>query len=617
MKTRIALLGQPNSGKSTVFNMLTGLHRHIGNWPGKTVEKNDGSFEYDGVRYTVTDLPGSYGLTGVSEEEQITASFIRSGQADLVCILIDASQLERSMYMTAEFAPLGVPAILLLNMMDVAKAQGKTIDARLLEQRLGIPVLPFVAAKEAGYDRLKALLAKELKAPHRLKTAPAALPRERGSDVLSDGDAKYRWIRSILDGAVVQRTRPFGLCAFDRIATAPIAGKLLTVAIILAALGMAMLIGTPMSSLGSAIPKLLREPIGRMLSGWGVHPWIVSVFSQLLPNVLCFSVSMTGYVFGVSLVLGLLEQIGFLARVAFQFDGLLSRIGLQGKAICPILMGFGCTVGGAFGTRVMDDPGQRLLTMAVVWAVPCSATWGVVPVVARMFFTPMETFLLCAAIILCTVLMAALAAWISRPQLTPKTLRCGMIMELPPYHRPHLLQVLEESFHKAWDIFLRSLITVTLVSLIFWALTFSVSGSAEDSLLYRIGVFSEPVTRAFGLGWQTFMGFLSAAVAKEAVLGTRNAAFRGQSSLVEAAFDADAAIGDGTALAYAMAQTVSKAEAAAFLFACTFQVPCVMALSATLRESHSVRWTIRFALFYFFGALLLAGLVYRIAALFL
>ena len=155
MKNRIALLGQPNSGKSTVFNALTGSRQHVGNWPGKTVEKNDGYYTFEGTRFTVTDLPGSYGLSGNSDEEVITTEFIKSGQADLVCILVDASQLERSMYMAAEFAPLDQPAVLLLNMMDVAKAQNKEIDHELLQKRLGIPVRPFTAADGKGYDGLR------------------------------------------------------------------------------------------------------------------------------------------------------------------------------------------------------------------------------------------------------------------------------------------------------------------------------------------------------------------------------------------------------------------------------------------------------------------------------
>ena len=166
MNTRIALLGQPNCGKSTVYNALTGSRQHVGNWPGKTVERNDGFYTYKGTRYTVTDLPGSYGLSGNSDEEVITAEFIKLGLADLVCILVDASQLERSMYMVAEFAALDKPAVLLLNMMDVAKAQKKEIDHKLLSQRLGIPVLPYIAAESKGYDELRELLARELEAPY-------------------------------------------------------------------------------------------------------------------------------------------------------------------------------------------------------------------------------------------------------------------------------------------------------------------------------------------------------------------------------------------------------------------------------------------------------------------
>ena len=180
MKNAIALLGQPNSGKSTVYNALTGSRQHVGNWPGKTVEKNDGFYTYNGTRYTVTDLPGSYGLSGNSDEEIITADFIKSGQADLVCILVDASQLERSMYIVAEFAGLNRPAVLLLNMMDVAMAQKKEIDHQLLQSRLGIPVLPFTAAESKGYDELKGLLAGELKDQVRalVQLAPAAVLRD-------------------------------------------------------------------------------------------------------------------------------------------------------------------------------------------------------------------------------------------------------------------------------------------------------------------------------------------------------------------------------------------------------------------------------------------------------
>ena len=615
MKNAIALLGQPNSGKSTVFNALTGSRQHVGNWPGKTVEKNDGFYIYNGKRCTVTDLPGSYGLTGNSDEETITADFIRTGQADLVCILVDASQLERSMYMVAEFAALNKPAVLLLNMMDVAEAQKKEIDHKLLEKRLGIPVLPFTAAESSGYDKLKALIAAELENPHKLGSVPE-LPE--GHNVQAESEAKYRWIRSMLEGVTDTGQKSFELNKRDKRLLSPVFGKFACFGTIVLGFLAAMVICLPLMGIGSMIPQLLNKPIADLLNGWNVHPWLVSIFSIILPNTLYFCIAMSGFVFGVNLVFGYLEEIGFLARAAYQFDGLLSGLGLQGKAICPVLMGFGCTIGGTCGTRVMDNWGQRMLTMAVVWAVPCASIWTVIPVVSSMFFTPWQTMLVILGILLYMVLLMTIVSRVFGRTLVPESSRSGMIMELPPYHRPHWKHILKEAFMKAWDIFRRALRTVTLISLLFWAFSYSGTGSVENSLLYKVGTAIEPVTRIFGLGWRTFMGFLSSAFAKEAVLGVLNAVFVGEGTVLDATFRSAFSVAtDNVVLGRTMSDVVSKAEALAFMCACTFNIPCVMALSTTYRESHSLKWTARIAAFYVCGALLLSCVVYHIAALFM
>ncbi len=615
MKNAIALLGQPNSGKSTVYNALTGSRQHVGNWPGKTVEKNDGFYTYNGTRYTVTDLPGSYGLSGNSDEEIITADFIKADQADLVCILVDASQLERSMYMVAEFAQLNKPAVLLLNMMDVAKAQKKEIDHKLLEQRLGIPVLPFTAAESKGYDELKELLAKELEAPHKLASIPE-IPAS--GDVQAESEAKYRWIQSMLAGVTHFEQKHFELSKRDKRLLSPIRGKFACFGTILVGFLAAMIICFPLMGIGSMIPQLLNKPIANLLNGWNVHPWLVSIFSIILPNTLYFCIAMSGFVFGVNLVFGYLEEIGFLARAAYQFDGLLSGLGLQGKAICPILMGFGCTIGGTCGTRVMDNWGQRMLTMAVVWAVPCASIWTIIPVISSMFFTPWQTMLVILGILLYVVLLMTIVSKVFGRTLVSESSRSGMIMELPPYHTPHWKHILKEAFLKAWDIFKRALRTVTLISLLFWAFSYSGSSNVADSLLYKVGTAIEPVTRIFGLGWRTFMGFLSSAFAKEAVLGVLNAVFVGEGTVLDATFRSAFNVAtDNAVLGQAMSDVVSKAEALAFMCACTFNIPCVMALSTTYRESHSLKWTARIAAFYVCGALILACIVYHIAALFL
>lgn len=167
----IALLGQPNSGKSTLFNLLTGSHQHVGNWPGKTVEQKEGVFVHNGVEYRVADLPGSYSLSANSDEEVVTRDHIASGKAGLVVVLADAAQLERSLYMLADLAGITVPVLLVLNMMDVARAQGRTIDAAALEQRLGIPVLPFVAADKKQYGAFYTAVEGCFRQPRTLDTA--------------------------------------------------------------------------------------------------------------------------------------------------------------------------------------------------------------------------------------------------------------------------------------------------------------------------------------------------------------------------------------------------------------------------------------------------------------
>ncbi len=619
MKSSIALLGQPNSGKSTVFNALTGSRQHVGNWPGKTVEKNVGFYTYNGKRYVVTDLPGSYGLSGNSDEEMITADFIRSGQADLVCILVDASQLERSMYMAAEFAALDRPAVLLLNMMDVAQQQNKVIDHRLLKERLGIPVLPFTAAQSSGYEELKALFAAELEHPHMLATIPK-LPETSGTDaevLQAESEAKYRWVSEILRGVTGHEQHRYELSRRDKRLLSPVLGKFACFGTILLGFLAAMLICFPMMGIGAMIPQLLNKPIADLLNGWNIHPWLVSIFSIILPNTIYFCIAMSGFVFGVNLVFGYLEEIGFLARAAYQFDSLLSGLGLQGKAICPILMGFGCTIGGTCGTRVMDNWGQRMLTMAVVWAVPCASIWTIIPVISSMFFTPWQTMLVVLGILLYVLVLMTVVSKVFGRKLVPDNRRSGMIMELPPYHKPHWKHIAREALLKAWDIFTRALRTVTLISLLFWALSYSGTGNVADSLLYKVGTSIEPVTRLFGLGWRTFMGFISSAFAKEAVLGVLNAAFVGNGTVLDATFRSAFSVAtDNAVLGQAMTDIVSKAEALAFMCACTFNIPCVMALSTTYRESHSLKWTARIAAFYVCGALILSSIVYHIAVLF-
>lgn len=663
----IALLGQPNSGKSTLFNGLTGSHQHVGNWPGKTVERKEGRFTHNGTDYLVADLPGSYSLSANSDEEVVTRDYIAGGGADLVVILADAAQLERSLYMLADFAGITTPVLLVLNMMDVAKAQGKRIDAAALGRQLGIPVLPFVAADKKQYGAFYAALEDSLRHPRPLDAAPleaiyreqlgdtytamlARMPAEglgqyspmwlavkclendqvvqaKVRDALADhtadlaaapgvglqvGDCKFRWIGALV-AAAVQGGRAGGavLSRFDRLATSRVWGKPLAIGAILLTLVLSMLIAAPIMAVAAMIPAVFGPPLRGLLNGLGAPELLVGLVCELGLNILYFALAMSGFVLGITFAFNLVEEVGYMARISFVFDGLMSRLGLQGKSIMAFFVGAGCTIGGATATRVIDNWGQRVLAMALVWAVPCGATWSLMPTLASIFFGR-GAVLVMFGIVAFMFFFMWLTARIFGGRLAPADQRTGMIMELPPYHKPRWGSLIRTTLNHAVDIFLRALRVITVVALVFFLLSYSPSGDVTASVIYQIGVTIEPVTRLFGLGWQTFMAFVASAISKEAVLGVLSSLYANSGTVFASTIGAAAAADN---LGVLLVANISKAEALAFIFAVTFNVPCVMALASTYRETHSLKWTARIAAYYTASALVLSCIIYHLAAL--
>lgn len=469
----IALLGQPNSGKSTLFNGLTGAHQHVGNWPGKTVEQKSGTFTRKGQTIEVIDLPGAYGLGASSPEEEVTRDYIAAGKADAVVVFADASQLERSLYMLASYAGNTAPAMLVLNMMDVARHQGKDVDVALLEQRLGIPVVPLVASDRKQYDEfyaaLDALLNKltgqTLAAPsptHDL-TKPAATCGSAQTIQAVTAD-RFAWIESLLDGAVTKPPAVDTLSRFDRIAVGSRWSKPLAILMILVGFLLAFIPATPIMALGGMVSSL-GMVVASSLTAVGVPDVVGSLLSGVVFNALCFGIMMVGYVFGINLVFGIYEETGYMARISYVFDNTMARFGLQGKSLMPFLMCLGCTMGGVSGSRVIDSWGQRMLTVAMSWAVPCGSTWGVVPVLAVAFFGWGAPLVIVALFATCVLLM-----WIVGKVFGPKLIdadqRSGMVMELPPYHRPHMGNIARNACLKSWQMFKRAIKVVALFALV-------------------------------------------------------------------------------------------------------------------------------------------------------
>ena len=600
----IALLGQPNSGKSTIFNMMTGSHQHVGNWPGKTVDQKEGEFKWGGQRMILADLPGSYSLSAGSDEEIITKDYISSGSADLVLVMADASQLRRSLYMLADFIGMRVPAVLVLNMIDVAADQGIVIDTQKLSEKLGIPVVPMSAIRKKDYDALYQTIADSL-------ATGAVIEHE----ALTSAKEKIDFIDGLLSDVLrAQKTKEQAFSRFDRMALSPFRGKLLAFGIILGIFLLAMIFAGVISGLASAILTPLAGGLRSVMGLANVHPLLISLVCDVLVNVLYFALMMASFVLGITLGFNLMEETGYLARISFLFDHTMSKVGLQGKTIMPFFMGLGCTIAGTTGTRVVDNWGQRVLAIAMSWAVPCAATLSVVPTIAIALFGSTGGFFVILSIFLFMFLMMWVVYKFFGDSLSPKEERVGLIMELPPYHKPNFRNILYVTFQRTFDIFCRALRVITLVSIVFFALTYGFGGNAQSSILYRFGVLIEPVTMFFGLKWQAFLAFCASAISKESLLGVLNTLYGTGGSLVSSTFGAKVA-GSAADISDILAANFTKAQGLAFIFAISFNMPCVSALAATARETHSVRWTAKIGVFYTVAALIVSCVVYHIGLL--
>lgn len=601
----IALLGQPNSGKSTIFNMITGSHQHVGNWPGKTVDQKEGEFHYNGQRMILADLPGSYSLSAGSDEEVITRDYITSGNADLVLVMADASQLKRSLYMLADFAGTPVPAVLVLNMMDVAKGQGIVLDTEKLAHKLGIPVVPMSAIRKKDYQTL-------------YRTMETALTEKPiiSCEKLPSAEAKMAYIDALLDGVLATgKTAANAFAKFDQLALSPVKGKLLAFGIILVIFLLAMIFAGIVGGIGDVVIMAVAELLRTGMGSVGVHPLLISLVCDVLANVLYFALMMASFVLGITLGFNLLEETGYLARISFLFDHTMSKVGLQGKTIMPFFMGLGCTIAGATGTRVVDNWGQRVLAIAMSWAVPCAATLSVVPTIAIALFGSTGGFLVILSIFLFMFLMMWIVYRVFGARLSPKEERVGLIMELPPYHKPDFRNILYVTFQRTVDIFLRALRVISIVSIVFFILTYGFGGSAESSILYKAGVLIEPVTMFFGLKWEAFLAFCASAISKESLLGVLNTLYGTGGSLVSSTFGAKASSTAAAGISEILAANFTKAEGLAFIFAISFNMPCVSALAATARETHSVNWTAKIGVFYTVAALLISCIVYHVRLL--
>ncbi len=631
----VALAGQPNVGKSTVFNLLTGLNQRVGNWPGKTIEQKSGAYHYNGTQMRIVDLPGTYSLTANSLEEQITRDYIIKEKPDVVVAIVNAAALERSLYLVAELLELSVPVVLGLNMTDVAEQQRMHIEPRVLEAALRLPVVPMVASKNQGtrelveavdhlarnpdsYDpcrpgiredhqavlaQLQQIIAGQVPEPYpedwtalkllegdreitrmmQERLSPEKWDRvhpilmEHEDAILAVAGARYEWIGRMVRAALVRPT--FGQVILtdrvDRIATHPFWGLLVLVGILGLVFWLTYAVGAPLQEmLDTYLIQAGAEWVRSALSG--APAWLGELLADGVIGGAGMVVTFLPILVIFFAALGLLEDVGYMARAAYVMDRFMHLMGLHGKSFLPLFLGFGCNVPAVMGTRVVEGQQARLLTILVAPLVPCTARMAVLAVLAPIFFGSHAALVSGGLVGLNLVMLAIIG--IALHELVLGGEHVAFIMELPLYHLPNLRTIGLSVWQRSVAFLKKAGNIILVVSVVVWALSVLPGGEIESSYLAAIGRLLTPLGALMGLGWQMMVALLTSFVAKENTIATLGVLY--------------GAGEEGARLAEALSGVLTPASALAFLAVQMLFIPCVATVATIRQETGSWKWTV-------------------------
>jgi ferrous iron transport protein B len=575
----IAVAGQPNTGKSTVFNKITGLRQRVGNWPGKTVDRKEGFCEHKGCVYRFVDLPGTYSLSPYSPEEDIAAAYLASGDADAIIVVVNAASLERSLYLAGEAASLGKPLIIALNMMDVAEDEGITVDAQSLANNLRLPVIPMVATIGKGIASLLDALSDYFVSKALPDCSTSAVQPDNDifqSAIEDDLEARCVWIERTCREAVRRSPKQRGRTqALDAWLLHPIMGRLIAFLVLPVGCVLGATIGMCTGGLvlmGAmrAIP-VIRDALPGMLGGL--------VANALVPTVgwVCALLSIIA---AVHAIFYFLEDTGYLARVAYLLDPALSGFGIDGKAAIPLLMGFLCNTVAITSSRIINTQRQRFIALAMLPFLPCSGQSAVAAIFAFALF-PMPTALFVVLGVSAGNLLLVCLAGKTMHAFLPQTATPGLILELPLYHKPNGKTIFAGVRARVLTFFHGAAKNILIALILVWAAGYFPHGTVENSFLHQFGQFLEPVGSLVGFDWRFVVALLSSFAAKEITAGTLAAPF---------AVD----VSDQQNLFTAIRTAISPHGALAFIVASNLFIPCVASISALRVEFGS--WKITVAL---------------------
>ena len=662
---KVALAGNPNVGKSVIFNNLTKGRQHVGNWPGKTVEKKEGHFYYRGVKVHVVDLPGTYSLTAYSPEELIARNYIIEEEPDVVIDVVDASNLERNLYLTLQLLELGANLIVALNKVDLAGSLDCEVDAKGLEEALGVPVVATVAPKGIGMEELKAKIVEVSGGGSEMtgRLAPCGagcgycLLRVRGgkggsrrlryseeveeaisrveAEVLKDPAlSKYnaRWLAikllegdeevrakvslspgagEVLEAASRERERlskRFGMDAEIVLAneryrlveeivrrvlkgsksTAPsdlidrvVLDRYLGIPIFLVALWamfqFTMAVSAPFCDILGDLFSLLSSSLKGLTGNPALDDLLFGDYGVL--NGLGTVLSFVPIIFFLYFALSLLEDSGYMARVAFVTDRAMRKVGLSGRAVISMIIGFGCNVPAVYSTRAIPDEGDRLIATVVNPLMLCSARLTVFSMLAYAFFRKAAGSVILSLYLLGLLLAVAVAMLLRKAYLRGRS--SPLILELPLYQRPTLRSIALHMWERAL-MFVKKAGTVILAGLLFMEVLMHLSWPGltwvEDvgpSVMAAIGRALQPLFSPLGWDWRLAVSVIFGFVAKEIVLGSM--------SLLYGAPEAE--------LGARFSSLYTPLQAYSFMAFVLIYVPCVVTVAAIAHE-RGWRWAL-------------------------
>ncbi len=624
---RIALIGNPNVGKTSIFNSLTGSRQHVGNWPGVTIEKKSGECRHKGWTVKITDLPGTYGLEARSPDERIANEYLVSGEPDVVVQVVDATNLERNLYLTTQLLDMGGKLVLALNMADMADGRGDRLDMSRLIGWLGVPAVRTSAIHGTGLEDLLDAIIDAYQndgVPRPVVDLGAEIEGKVAElqGCLDDRKHLARWTALRLLGGVLD---PSEVTA-DGSVTAGLLEALNGVdkeemeldivdrryAAISSELKEIYSRGASMRSLSDAIDrvtthKYLGIPIFLSLM-WGMFQltfvaaapfataidsgfmWLASFAAENIQPEWLASLLGEGVIGGVGAVLvflpnimvmflliAILEASGYLARAAFIMDRVMSRLGLHGKSFIPMLLGFGCNVPAIMATRTIEDERSRIVTILSAPYISCSARLPVYLLLAGIFF-PDNAGTVLFLLYLLGIGVAVLSALLFRRTIL-KGESSPFIMELPPYRMPRLKDVLLQMWERG-SMYLRKAGTIILLGAIMvWALAslpWGVEYGSEASYAGALGHVLEPILAPLGFDWKIAVGLLFGFMAKEIMIAALGVLYGAE---------------EGAGLEEAIAADLSASTAAGLMTFTLLYTPCIAALATIWKETRSVKWT--------------------------